>query len=74
MSESGQLERVIIGEGAGKPISALCVGEASRTTPPFCAIPAIRWRDTGSTFVLETWFQGEWLEIPLVTTPTAKQC
>ena len=69
MKESGQLERIIIGEGptAGKPISAVRIGEPSKELP-FCAIPSIRWRDNGHTFVLETWFNGEWLEVPLVST------
>lgn len=68
MNESGQLERIIIGEGptAGKPISAVRIGEP-KSELPFCAIPSIRWRDNGHTFVLETWFNGEWLEVPLVS-------
>ena len=69
MNETGQLERIIIGEGptAGKPISAVRIGEPSRELP-FCAIPSIRWNDNGHTVVLETWFNGEWLEVPLVST------
>jgi len=69
MTESGQLERIIIGEGptAGKPISAVRIGEPSKEIP-FCTIPSIRWRDNGHTFVLETLFNGEWLEVPLVST------
>lgn len=43
LCESGQLQRIIIGEGpTGKPISAVRIGEPSKELP-FCAIPSIRW-------------------------------
>ncbi len=69
--------RIIIGESerAGLPISAPlqkpCVDEVPEIK--------LRWRNTGTSFVLELWrlvsaseSKWEWTEIPCVESPNAK--
>jgi len=69
------MKRVIIGETerAGLPISAPI---QNPTTDPVPEIK-LRWRNTGTSFVLEIWrltnaaeSKWEWLEIPCVETTT----
>jgi hypothetical protein len=61
-----ELPRVIIGEGpvAGKPVSAICVGQANDHLPGWGI--TMRWREKKDSFVLETLAGNVWIEVPLV--------
>lgn len=74
-------ERIIIGETeqAGHPISAPVI-EYDKSLD-YCPTGIIRWRHTGTSFVLEQWFKnvgcgvppGHWREVPCVIEKDPKQ-